>query len=229
VVGVNPGYLDMYDLVSGNLITFLGLGINSDELIKSLKDKAKDTMSLSFDTDFSPGSATINPGYKETSESKANDRTVTVDFWFTLFEMQAPPPDSIIPEIVFKCFRLSETATNKQEFPLRFKRSTNPAPEDRFYYHVNIPIKGKDGTGGYSMKNLWNGENAFPTSEADLKDQMLLSKQWYYFRVSLVRYYEVKSYYLQVLIYSPSNPKKIILYLDKDISSKIDGMTVDLK
>ena len=227
MTGTNPGYLDMFDLVSGKMNTFLDLTI-SDEMVRSLKAKAKDTLSLAFDTISSPGSATINPSYKDTSESKAKDRSVTVDFWFTLFEMDKPPPDSVIPEIVFKFYRQSEVTGVKHEFPLRFKKSPKQSPDkERIYYNVNIPIKPKDSSAGYKLKNLWNGDQNLPVSEADLTEHHLLSKQWYYFRVSLVRYYEVKSYYLQVLIYSPSNPEKIILFLDKDISSKIEGMTVN--
>ena len=77
------------------------------------------------------------------------------------------------------------------------------------------------------LYNFWNGDSTFPKGKEDLVDQVLLSRQWYYFRVSLVKNFELKSYHLQVIIVSPSNPNKITLFLDKDISAFITEMTVD--
>jgi hypothetical protein len=224
------GYLNMHDLVTGKLVAFSGLNIFKIDELRRIQDKSRDTMSLAFDNDFSPGSAIINPEYKQiASVTNPNDRTITADFWFTIFDMEKPSQEqsSIIPEIVFKFFLHSQTEAFRNEFPLRFTMSNDPSPLERFYYNVQIPFK-KDGSsqGSYQFKNLWSGDNDFPTSTNEPKVQPLLSKQWYYFRVSLVRYYEQKSYYLQVLIFSPSNPYKLILYLDKEISNLMD-LTVD--
>ena len=230
VVGTNIGYLDMFDLVSGKLLTFLSFNIYSQDPLKKLRENTRDSLSLAFDTNFSPGSAIINPEYKSTSDTMLLDRTVNVDFWFTLFEMEKPAQQtfSIIPEIVFKFYRHSETETSRSEFPLQFAPSSQTAPPGRFYYHVYIPIKIKNSDPTqYKMHNLWNGEKPFPTAEAQLTEQVLLSKQWYYFRVSLVRYYEQKSYFLQVMVFSPTNPNKLVLYLDRYISGLIPTMAVD--
>ena len=162
---------------------------------------------------------------------------MTVEFWFSLFELPEQVKTSegnlIIPEIVFKFYRKSEPETTKKEFALRFKKAAMPpnppAYEGRFFYNMHIAITPNTvpKPANPILYNFWNGDSTFPKGKEDLVDQVLLSRQWYYFRVSLVKNFELKSYHLQVIIVSPSNPNKITLFLDKDISAFITEMTVD--